>query len=59
MRLNPPTVFVFLISLVLVALAIISQLGLVNIPVKFPNQSFWLAISGYVVLMIGNLVRGL
>jgi len=59
MRLNPPTVFVFLISLILVALAIVSQLGLVNIPVKFPNQSFWLAVSAYVVLMIGNLVRGL
>ncbi len=59
MRLNPPTVFVFLISLVLVGLAVVSQLGIFPIPFKFPNQNFWLAVVGYVVLMIGNLVRGL
>ncbi len=59
MRLNPPTVFIFLISLVLVVLAVISHLGIVAIPFKFPNQNFWLAVIGYVILMIGNLVRGL
>lgn len=59
MRLNPPTIFIFLISLILAILALISQLGLVHLPYLMPNQSFWLAIGGYGVLMIGNLVRGL
>ena len=59
MRLNPPTVFIFFISLVLVALAIISRLGAVTIPEYMPHQEFWLVVFGYLILMIGNLVRGL
>jgi len=59
MRLNPPTVFIFFISLVLAVLAIISKLGYISIPGFIPHQSFWLAIGGYIILMIGNLVRGL
>ncbi len=41
MRLNPPTVIIFLISLLLACLA------------------FWLAITAYFVLMVGNVVKGL
>lgn len=59
MRLNPPTVFIFLISLVMVGLAVISKMGFVDIPEQVPNQAFWLSIFGYIVLMLGNLVRGL
>ena len=59
MRLNPPTVFIFLISLLLATLAIIAQQGLLTIPSLIPTQNFWLAISAYVILAIGNLVRGL
>lgn len=59
MRLNPPTVFIFLISLILVAFAIVSRLGLFAIPEWMPHQEFWLAVAGYLVLMLGNLVRGL
>ena len=59
MRLNPPTIFVFLISLVLIVLAVVSQLGIFSIPFKFPNQNFWFAVIAYVVLAVGNLVRGL
>jgi len=59
MRLNPPTVFVFLISLVLVTVAVLSHLNIIPVPFKIPNQNFWLAVGGYIVLMIGNLVRGL
>ena len=59
MRLNPPTVFIFLISLLLATLAIIAQQGLLTIPSFIPTQNFWLAISAYVILAIGNLVRGL
>lgn len=59
MRLNPPTVFIFLISLLMAVAAIASAQGFVDIPSIVTAQDFWLAISAYVVLAIGNLVRGL
>jgi hypothetical protein len=61
MRLNPPSIFVFLISLVLAVLALISKFGPIgiNVPRYLPHQEYWLAITAYMVLMVGNLVRGL
>lgn len=59
MRLNPPTILVFLISLVLATLALVTKLGFVPIPRYLPHQEFWLAIMAYISLMVGNLVRGL
>ena len=58
MRLNAPTIFIFLISLVIALLALVPKFG-VPIPQYFPSQEYWLAILAYAVLMIGNLVRGL
>lgn len=58
MRLNPPTIVIFLISLTLAVLALITKVGIVPIPRYLPHQEFWLAITAYVTLMIGNLVRG-
>ena len=60
MRLNPPSIFVFLISLVLAALALLSKFGAIgiNVPRYLPHQEFWLAITAYITLMVGNLVRG-
>ncbi|MEZ5908034.1 MAG: hypothetical protein R3D31_04460 [Hyphomicrobiaceae bacterium] len=59
MRLNSPSIFVFLISLVLAGLALVSRLGFVHIPIYLPHQEYWLAMSAYLVLMVGTLVRGL
>lgn len=59
MRLNPPTVFIFIISLILAGLGIINTLGLLEIPYQIPKQDFWLVVAGYVTLVLGNLVRGL
>lgn len=59
MRLNPPTLALFLVSVVLGALALVSKLGFVPIPRFLPHQEFWLAITAYMVLMVGNVVRGL
>lgn len=59
MRLNPPTIVIFLISLVLAALAIVTKMGFVPIPRYIPHQEYWLAMTAYLVLMIGNVVRGL
>jgi hypothetical protein len=59
MRLNPPTLVIFLISFVLAVLALVTKLGFIPIPRYLPHQEFWLAITAYVTLMVGNLVRGL
>lgn len=59
MRLNPPTLSFFLISLVLAVLAVVTKLGYFAVPRYIPHQEYWLAISAYMVLMVGNLVRGL
>jgi hypothetical protein len=59
MRLNPPTIVIFLISLVLAALALITKMGFVPIPRYIPHQEYWLAMTAYLVLMVGNIVRGL
>ncbi len=59
MRLNPPTIVIFLISLVLALLALFVKLAFVPIPALFPHQAFWLAIVAYLTLMVGSLVKGL
>ncbi len=59
MRLNPPTLSFFLISLVLAVLAVVTKLGYFAVPRYLPHQEYWLAITAYMVLMVGNLVRGL
>ncbi len=59
MRLNPPTVFIFLIALVFAILAVITKVATGLMPRFIPHQEFWLAIIAYLTLMIGNLVRGL
>lgn len=61
MRLNPPSIFVFLIALMLAVVALISKFGAIgiNVPRYLPHQEFWLALVAYLVLMVGNLARGL
>lgn len=59
MRLNAPTIALFLISLALASLALVTKLGFIPIPRYLPHQEFWLAISAYFTLMIGNIVNGL
>ena len=54
MRLNPPSIFVFLISVLLAALALISKFGAIgiNVPRYLPHQEYWLAMVAYMVLMV-------
>ena len=56
MNLTPPTTAVFIVSLILAALAVIAALG-VNIPF-ISDHTVWVAIVAYVVLAVGNLFRG-
>ncbi len=59
MRLNPPSVLIFLVSVVLAGLALVTKLGFVHMPRYLPHQEYWLAITAYLILMTGTLVRGL
>ena len=59
MRLSPPTLLLFLISLVFATLAMVTKLGYVPVPRYVPHQEYWLAITAYMVLTVGVLFRGL
>jgi hypothetical protein len=55
MNLSPPTTVVFIISLILAALAVIGKF----VPIPFiSDQGFWVAVIAYVILAVGNLFRG-
>lgn len=55
MQLSPPTTVVFVISIILAALAIIGHF--VAIPL-ITEHGFWVAIIAYIILAVGNLFRG-
>lgn len=53
--LSAPTTMVFVISIVLAVLAILSTV--MTLPLIGDNR-FWVAIAAYVILAIGNIFRG-
>lgn len=55
MRLTPPTKIVFYISVVLAVVGLIANF--VTIPV-LSDFSFWLVVAGYVLLFLGNTMKG-
>jgi len=55
MSLSPPTTVVFVVSVILAALAIIGKF--VMIPV-ITDQGFWVAVVAYIILACGNIFRG-
>lgn len=56
MNLSAPTTPIFLISLVLAILAVLG----VYMPIPgISGNAFWVAIIAYVVLLVGNVARGL
>jgi hypothetical protein len=56
MNLSPPSQAVFIVSLILAALAVIGKFA--AIPFVTDN-GFWVAVAAYVILAIGNLFRGI
>ncbi len=56
MNLSAPTMPVFLISLIVAILAIVGTQ--MSIPVVSGN-TFWVAILAYVILLVGNVAKGL
>lgn len=61
MRLNPPSIFIFVVSVLLAILALVSKFGAVgiNVPRYLPHQEYWLAMIAYLVLMVGVIAKGL
>ena len=55
MNLTPPTTVVFIVSLILAALAVIGKFGVNS---HHFRERLWVAIIAYVVLAVGNLFRG-
>lgn len=56
MNLSAPKVVIFLLSLIIVALAVVSRYT--AIPFITPN-AFWTAIVGYILLVAGVTMKGL
>ena len=56
MNLNAPTQMIFLISLILAALAVIGNFVAIPFVTEY---KFWVAIAGYVVLAAGCLMKGM
>ena len=55
MQFNAPTTIAFVISLVLAALALLSLV--LYIPLISPN-AFWFMAAAWVVLALGNILKG-
>jgi hypothetical protein len=58
LRLTPPTGSTLLISIILAAIAVAGQY-IHQISNYVPISMFWLAVIAYIVLLLGNLIRGL
>ncbi|MFM1815103.1 MAG: hypothetical protein RLZ98_1798 [Pseudomonadota bacterium] len=59
MRLNPPSMLIFLIAFIFALIAVTTKLGYFGVPRYLPHQEYWFAITAYMTLMVGNLVKGL
>jgi len=55
MKLSAPTMIVFLISLVIAILGLLSGLGIFSIGIA----TFWLLVIAYVILAAGCLLKGI
>lgn len=58
LRLTPPTGLTFSIAIILAATAIAGQV-FSQVSNYIPISMFWLAVIAFLVLMLGNLIRGL
>jgi hypothetical protein len=54
--LSAPSQVVFLISLVLAIVAVLGALVIIPVVTKY---AFWIAILAYVVLALGNIMKGM
>ncbi len=55
MNLSAPTMVVFLISLAIVIIGVLSALGVLSV---IPVASVWIVAIGYAVLAIATMIKG-
>jgi hypothetical protein len=58
MKLAAPTILFFLVSLAMVVTAVVGRLQPSQIPPELVAHTFWLAVGGYALLVLGMLFRG-
>ncbi len=56
MKLTPPKAITFWIAVILVVLGILAAQGILA---PLSAYAFWLVVVGFVVLALGNLVKGM
>jgi hypothetical protein len=56
MKLSAPQVVTFWIAVILVIVGVLAYLGTIS---GFSTYAFWLVVVGFIVLALGNLVKGM
>jgi hypothetical protein len=56
LRLTPPKILTFLVSVALAATA--AAVHYANIPIPYTHTGFTILFAGYAVLLFGNLLEG-
>jgi hypothetical protein len=56
MKLSAPKVITFWIAVILAIIGVLASLGTIHLP---SGYAFWLVVAGFVVLALGNLVKGM
>jgi hypothetical protein len=54
--LSAPSQMVFLVSLVLAIIAVLGALVIIPVVTKY---AFWIAVLAYIVLALGNIMKGM
>jgi hypothetical protein len=56
MKLSAPQVITFWIAVILAIVGVLAYLGTIS---GFSTYAFWLVVVGFIVLALGNLVKGM
>lgn len=57
LRLSPPMQITFLVAFIIAFIAFLIAAGVINNPINL--AVVWIALIAYVILALGNLLRGL
>jgi hypothetical protein len=59
MRLNAPTKTTFAVALIIAIVGVVGKIVGIIAPVEFlEDYSLWAVVVGYIILMLGNTLKG-
>ena len=59
MRLNAPTKTTFVVALIIAIVGVLGKIVGIIAPVEFlEDYSLWAVVAGYIILMLGNTLKG-